>query len=100
MSEIHQQIIPMHRASRDARWLPEPALLRVEEASRYLALGRTKTYELVAQGEIPSIRFGRSLRIPREALRAWLDAQLREANLAPTTRSGDHSVEPKELSLA
>jgi excisionase family DNA binding protein len=65
-----------------ADW-PEPALLRVEEASRYLALGRTKTYELVAQGEIPSIRFGRSLRIPREALRAWLAAQLRETGTIP-----------------
>lgn len=76
MGELHEQASPMHEASRIARSLPEPALLRVEEASRYLALGRTKTYELIAQGEIPCIRFGRTVRIPREALSAWLSAQV------------------------
>jgi excisionase family DNA binding protein len=62
---------------------PDPALLRVDEAARYLALGRTKTYELVAQGVIPSIRLGRVVRIPREALRAWIEREVRGDTAAP-----------------
>jgi excisionase family DNA binding protein len=36
-------------------------------------LGRTRTYELIRSGQIPVIRLGRSVRIPREALRRWID---------------------------
>jgi excisionase family DNA binding protein len=54
----------------------EPALLRVEDAARYLSLGRSKTYELIARGELPVVRIGRSVRVPLSALRAWIQAQI------------------------
>jgi excisionase family DNA binding protein len=69
---------------------PEPALLRIEEAARYLALGRTKTYELVARGAIPSIRLGRVVRIPRDALHRWLEAQIQGATGADASGPARH----------
>ena len=47
-------------------------LWRVSEAAERLAIGRSKTYELIAAGQIPSVRIGGSLRVPVDALRAWI----------------------------
>jgi excisionase family DNA binding protein len=58
----------------------EPALLRVDEAAQYLSLGRSKMYERIARGELPVIRIGRSVRVPRNALEAWIQAQVNEQN--------------------
>jgi excisionase family DNA binding protein len=48
-------------------------LLRVEEAAAWLSLGRTKTYELVARGELPSVCIGRSRRVPVSALASFVE---------------------------
>jgi excisionase family DNA binding protein len=48
-------------------------LLRAEEAARALGIGRSKLYALVAAGEIPVIRIGRSTRIPAAALERWVE---------------------------
>ncbi|CAN5591171.1 hypothetical protein BH23CHL4_BH23CHL4_30680 [soil metagenome] len=58
----------------------EPALIRVEEAAKFISLGRSKTYELIAAGEIPVVRIGRSVRVPVEGLRTWVRRQEEEAN--------------------
>jgi excisionase family DNA binding protein len=50
-----------------------PMLLTVRDVEAELQLGRTRTYELIRSGQIPVIRLGRSVRIPREALRRWID---------------------------
>jgi len=50
----------------------EPKLLRVEEAGRVLSLGRSKTYELVRDGVLPSVRLGKVVRVPAAALEAWI----------------------------
>ena len=50
----------------------ERLLLRPEEAAETLGIGRSKTYELLASGELPSIKVGRSMRVPTDALRAWI----------------------------
>ena len=49
--------------------------LTLAEVQRVLGLGRTKTYELVATGEIPAVRIGRVLRVNREELDRWLEAK-------------------------
>jgi excisionase family DNA binding protein len=53
----------------------ENILLRPTEAATALGIGRSKTYELIATGVIPSIRIGGSVRVPAEALRAWVEQQ-------------------------
>lgn len=50
----------------------QPWVLTVEEAARILRIGRTAAYEAVRRGEIPHLRFGRSVRIPRHALEQML----------------------------
>lgn len=57
----------------------DKGLLRIEEAARLLSLGRSKTYQLVQQGEIPSIHIGKSRRIPTAALQHWIDRQTADA---------------------
>ena len=48
--------------------MPEPLVYTVEQTAELLATGRTSTYEAIRRGEIPSVRIGRSLRVPRHAL--------------------------------
>ena len=45
-----------------------PLLLTVEEMASVLRIGRNPAYQLVKDGSIQSIRVGRSIRIPRNAL--------------------------------
>lgn len=43
-------------------------LLTVEEVTERLKLGRTKIYELMDAGELPSITFGAPAAFPRQRL--------------------------------
>lgn len=47
-------------------------LIRVSEAAEILSLGRSKAYEMAASGELPTIKVGRSIRVPVEALDPWI----------------------------
>jgi excisionase family DNA binding protein len=45
-----------------------PPFLRVEEAAALLRISRSSAYEAVARGELPVVKFGRRLRVPRAVL--------------------------------
>jgi len=62
---------------------PEPLLLHVTEAARLLGCSRSKAYELVATESIPTVRLGRSVRVPRRALEAWIEANTRGTTEPP-----------------
>lgn len=49
-----------------------PLTMRVEDLMPVLRIGRNAAYELVRSGKIRSIRVGRSIRIPREAVIDYL----------------------------
>lgn len=49
--------------------------LRVKETAEALGISRAKAYELIAAGEIPSVRIGGCVRVPLDALRAWIRQQ-------------------------
>jgi len=49
-----------------------PLALRVEDLMPILGIGRNTAYELVRSGQIRSIRIGRQLRIPKEAVQEYL----------------------------
>ena len=53
-------------------------LLRPIEAAEALGIGRSKTYELLSSGRLPSIRIGGSVRVPLAALQRFIDQQLVE----------------------
>jgi len=47
-----------------------PELLTVAEFMRATRLGRTTAYALVRDGSLPVVRFGRTVRIPRDVLKS------------------------------
>jgi excisionase family DNA binding protein len=52
-----------------------PLTFTVIQTAKLLGLGRNQTYEAVQRGEIPSIRIGKRILIPRLALEAMLAGQ-------------------------
>jgi excisionase family DNA binding protein len=60
----------------------ERLLLRPAEAAELLGISRSKTYEMLAAGELPSIRVRSSIRVPHQALVRWTEEH------ATTSREG------------
>lgn len=58
-----------------------PALLSIHDACLYIGLGRTKVYDLIAEGRISAHKVGRKTLVPREALDAFV-ASLSVASVA------------------
>ena len=48
--------------------------LTVEETARRLGIGRNQAYEACRKGEIPSVRIGKRLLVPRAALERMMSA--------------------------
>lgn len=48
------------------------ATLSIEETALVLGIGRSLAYQAARQGQIPVLRFGRILRVPRAALERML----------------------------
>lgn len=49
--------------------------LKVPEVAELLRIARSRAYELVADGEIPAVKIGRSVRVNRKELDRWLEDQ-------------------------
>lgn len=49
-----------------------PLVLRVEDLTQILSIGRNTAYELVRSGKIKSFRIGRSYRITRDSIAEYL----------------------------
>lgn len=60
-----------------------PDLLTVPEAAQLLRISRNLAYELVAQHQLPCVRFGRTIRIPRASLERWIRERAEESALRP-----------------
>jgi excisionase family DNA binding protein len=61
----------------------EKLLLTPEETAQVLSVGRSKVYELLASGELTSVRIGGSRRIPVHAVTTFIE------RLTPSTSSLD-----------
>jgi excisionase family DNA binding protein len=51
---------------------PERLLLCIPEVAEVLGIGRTKIYEMIATGELPTVRFGRAVRVSVNTLQKWV----------------------------
>jgi len=49
-----------------------PLVLTVDEARRILRIGRRQLYHAIARRDVHTVKVGRSIRIPRSSLEAWL----------------------------
>jgi len=47
---------------------PDPICVRVNDAARMIGVGRTKLYELIAAGEVETVKLGKSTRITTASL--------------------------------
>ena len=53
-----------------------PLALRVEDLMPILGIGRNTAYELVRSGQIRSIRVGRKIRVPKDAVADFLSKDI------------------------
>ena len=53
-----------------------PLILRVEDLMPILSIGRNTAYELIRCGKIKSLRIGKQLRIPKQALIEYLTTNM------------------------
>lgn len=51
-----------------------PDVLTVTEAAEFLRLGRNSVYQAIQRKELPSVRVGRRVLIPKESLERFLAA--------------------------
>lgn len=53
----------------------EKLLLKPSEAFKAMSIGRSTGYAMIASGELPSVRIGRAVRVPVDALKQWVEQQ-------------------------
>jgi excisionase family DNA binding protein len=53
---------------------PECLTLSVQEAARLLGYSRNTAYEAAKSGQLPVIRLGRKIRVPKVALQRFLES--------------------------
>lgn len=51
-----------------------PVMFTVPQVCRTLQISRSKVYELMAEGSLPSVQIGRSRRVPHARLLQYLEA--------------------------
>ena len=53
----------------------QPLLLTVGQVAQVLNFSRSKVYEFINYGDLPVLRFGKSVRVRVSALESWLNLQ-------------------------
>lgn len=48
------------------------------EVAEVLGIGRSRAYEMIREGQLPIVRLGRSVRVPADRLREWIEANTDE----------------------
>ena len=66
----------------------EKLTLTVDETAKCLGIGRNSAYEAIARGEIPVIRVGKRLLVPKAALETLLAAGQPKKNDTNESRGG------------
>jgi excisionase family DNA binding protein len=49
--------------------------MKVAEVAQELRIARSRAHELIANGTIPAVKIGRSVRVRRKELERWLEGQ-------------------------
>jgi excisionase family DNA binding protein len=60
----------------------DPISVDIRGACRLTGIGRSKLYELLISGEVPSVKVGKRRVVPVAGLRAWLDKLAAEQRAA------------------
>ena len=63
--------------NRDDVYIPqEKHLLRAAEAANLLNVSKSKVYQMIKNGIIPCVKFGRSVRIRKQDLKEFIEKQI------------------------
>jgi excisionase family DNA binding protein len=57
-------------------------LLRAEDCARLTNLGRTTIFDLIGAGQLPVVRVGRAVRVPRAGLEEWIERRTERSSPA------------------
>jgi len=57
-----------------------PVILTMKHVQQVLGISRPIAYELAHRQGFPVIRFGRAIRVPREAFLQWLESETARRN--------------------
>jgi excisionase family DNA binding protein len=68
-----------------------PVLLSATHIEDLTGLSKTRVYDLLAQEGCPTLRFGRSIRVWRDAFIRWLEDQSHGVDVLPRLQSRDSS---------
>lgn len=79
---------------------PQRLLLRIPEVAETLGIGRTKIYEMIATGELPTVRFGRAIRISVSTLQRWVEENEQQSMPAHYQNDVQRSKIQKERTVA
>jgi excisionase family DNA binding protein len=84
-----KEVVAMNRIeTRPAQSDAASLTLSVSEAANLLGVSRDLVYELVAEGELPALRLGRRIVLPRRALEELVNG----ADLAKGERAGSRGA--------
>lgn len=61
--------------------MDEKITVTVEEAARLLGISRSLAYEMARAGQLPTLKFGRRLVVPRRALEGLIEESQKAASL-------------------
>ena len=53
----------------------EPICVRINDAARMIGVGRTKLYELIANGELEAVKIGKATRVTTASLQELVGRQ-------------------------
>jgi excisionase family DNA binding protein len=74
--EVHRVLAPLvaRDVASDTEAAPQtlPAVMRITEAASHLAVSPHSLYQMVARGEVASVKIGRSIRIPTESIASFI----------------------------
>ena len=65
-----------------------PHLMTVPEAAAFLRISPDLAYELIRRKELPAVRLGRVIRVPRFALEQWVRVQAGASTEMPMSPPG------------
>jgi excisionase family DNA binding protein len=85
------------RGAASTETAPRRLAVRVSEAARLLDIGRSKAYELIRDGALPAIRIGGTVRVPLDALEAWVAGQAKQQAQAKEQAEAQINTQTKEV---
>lgn len=66
--------------------------LTVDEAARCLGIGRNSAYEAIARGEIPAVKIGKRLLVPKVVFEKWLSGGSQSCRLCAAHQRGSNQA--------